>query len=140
MKKQTSIHPAEQESNIKIQFVGAVKAGFPSPASDFLRETIDLNKYVTAHPDATYYAKVDGSSMSSEFENGDLLVIDRSIPYVDGRIVVCYVDAEFTVKRVKIEKDKCLLIPTNASFPVIEVVEGQELQIWGVVSHVVKKV
>lgn len=139
MNKKTSIHPAEQHSEVKIQFVGAVKAGFPSPASDFLRETIDLNKYVTAHPDATYYAKVDGSSMSSEFEDGDLLVIDRSIPYIDGRIVVCYVDGEFTVKRIKIEKDKCLLIPTNGNFPVIEVVEGQELQIWGVVSHVVKK-
>ncbi|MEA4976812.1 Protein UmuD [bioreactor metagenome] len=139
MKKQTSIHPAEQDSKIRIQFVGAVKAGFPSPASDFLRETIDLNKYVTAHPDATYYARVDGSSMSNEFEDGDLLVIDRSIPYADGRVVVCFVDGEFTVKRVKIQKDKCLLIPTNTDFPVLEIKEGQELQIWGVVSHVIKK-
>ncbi len=139
MKKQTSIHPAEQDSEIRIQFVGAVKAGFPSPASDFLRETIDLNKYVTAHPDATYYARVDGSSMSNEFEDGDLLVIDRSIPYADGRVVVCFVDGEFTVKRVKIQKDKCLLIPTNTDFPVLEIKEGQELQIWGVVSHVIKK-
>lgn len=139
MKKQTSIHPAEQDSKIRIQFVGAVKAGFPSPASDFLRETIDLNKYVTAHPDATYYARVDGSSMSNEFEDGDLLVIDRSIPYANGRVVVCFVDGEFTVKRVKIQKDKCLLIPTNTDFPVLEIKEGQELQIWGVVSHVIKK-
>lgn len=139
MKKQTSIHPAEQDSKIRIQFVGAVKAGFPSPASDFLRETIDLNKYVTAHPDATYYARVDGSSMSNEFEDGDLLVIDRSIPYADGRVVICFVDGEFTVKRVKIQKDKCLLIPTNTDFPVLEIKEGQELQIWGVVSHVIKK-
>jgi len=139
MKKQTSIHPAEQDSKIRIQFVGAVKAGFASPASDFLRETIDLNKYVTAHPDATYYARVDGSSMSNEFEDGDLLVIDRSIPYADGRVVVCFVDGEFTVKRVKIQKDKCLLIPTNTDFPVLEIKEGQELQIWGVVSHVIKK-
>jgi DNA polymerase V len=139
MKKQTSIHPAEKDSKIRIQFVGAVKAGFPSPASDFLRETIDLNKYVTAHPDATYYARVDGSSMSNEFEDGDLLVIDRSIPYADGRVVVCFVDGEFTVKRVKIQKDKCLLIPTNTDFPVLEIKEGQELQIWGVVSHVIKK-
>jgi DNA polymerase V len=139
MKKQTSIHPAEQDSKIRIQFVGAVKAGFPSPASDFLRETIDLNKYVTTHPDATYYARVDGSSMSNEFEDGDLLVIDRSIPYADGRVVVCFVDGEFTVKRVKIQKDKCLLIPTNTDFPVLEIKEGQELQIWGVVSHVIKK-
>ena len=139
MKKQTSIHPAEKDSKIRIQFVCAVKAVFPSPASDFLRETIDLNKYVTAHPDATYYARVDGSSMSNEFEDGDLLVIDRSIPYADGRVVVCFVDGEFTVKRVKIQKDKCLLIPTNTDFPVLEIKEGQELQIWGVVSHVIKK-
>lgn len=139
MSKKTSIHPVEQHSNIKIEFVGPVKAGFPSPASDFLQETIDLNKYVTNHPDATYYARVDGSSMSAEFEDGDLLVIDRSIPYADGRIVVCHVDGEFTVKRLKLQKNKCLLIPTNADFPIIEVVEGQELQIWGIVSHVVKK-
>jgi len=130
----------ENNSDIQIEFVGSIKAGFPSPANDFLKDKIDLNKYVSVHPDATYYAKVNGLSMEGEFSDGDLLVIDKSLNPTDGKIAVCYIDGDFTVKRIKIEGDKCLLVPTNSDFPTIEVTESNQFQIWGVVSYVIKKV
>ncbi len=137
---QLTLHPAEQNSDVRIELIGSIKAGFPSPAGDFLGERIDLNKYVTSHPDATFYARAHGTSMSGEIEDDDLLIIDRCIPYSDGRIVVCVVDNEFTAKRLKILEDRCLLIPTNPNFPIIEVKEGQDLNIWGVVTHILRKV
>ena len=139
-KKIIKIYSIEKNSNIQIEFVGTIKAGFPSPANDFLKEKIDLNRYVSLHADATYYAKVDGISMEGEFSDGDLLVIDKSIEPIDGKIAVCYIDGEFTVKRIKIEDKRCLLIPTNSDFPIIEVTDGSQFQIWGVVSYVIKKV
>ena len=139
-KDNLEFYSIEKNSDIQIEFVGSIKAGFPSPANDFLKDKIDLNKYVSLHPDATYYAKVNGLSMEGEFSDGDLLVIDKSLDPIDGKIAVCYIDGDFTVKRIKIEGNKCLLIPTNSDFPTIEVTESNQFQIWGVVSYVVKKV
>jgi DNA polymerase V len=139
-KDNLEFYSIEKNSDIQIEFVGSIKAGFPSPANDFLNDKIDLNKYVSLHPDATYYAKVNGLSMEGEFSDGDLLVIDKSLDPTDGKIAVCYIDGDFTVKRIKIEGNKCLLIPTNSDFPTIEVTESNQFQIWGVVSYVVKKV
>ena len=139
-KDNLEFYSIEKNSEIQIEFVGSIKAGFPSPANDFLKDKIDLNKYVSVHPDATYYAKVNGLSMEGEFSDGDLLVIDKSLDPTDGKIAVCYIDGDFTVKRIKIDGNKCLLIPTNSDFPTIEVTESNQFQIWGVVSYVVKKV
>ena len=139
-KDNLEFYSIEKNSDIQIEFVGSIKAGFPSPANDFLKDKIDLNKYVSLHPDATYYAKVNGLSMEGEFSDGDLIVIDKSLDPIDGKIAVCYIDGDFTVKRIKIEGNKCLLIPTNSDFPTIEVTESNQFQIWGVVSYVVKKV
>jgi len=139
-KRNIELHTIERNSSTLIDFVGSIKAGFPSPANDFLNDKIDLNQYVSLHPDATYFAKVNGLSMEGEFSDGDLLVIDKSIEPSDGRIAVCYIDGDFTVKRIKIEESRCLLIPTNSDYPIIEVGEFKELQIWGVVSYVIKKV
>ncbi len=139
-KENLEFYSIEKNSDIQIEFVGSIKAGFPSPANDFLKDKIDLNKYVSIHPDATYYAKVNGLSMEGEFSDGDLLVIDKSLEPTDGKIAVCYIDGDFTVKRIKIDGNKCLLIPANSNFPTIEVTESNQFQIWGVVSYVVKKV
>lgn len=121
-------------------FVGDIKAGFPSPAQDFVESKIDLNKYIVKHPSATFFARVNGTSMESDFSEGDLLVIDRSLKPENGRIAVCFVDGEFTVKRILIEKDKCLLVPSNSDYPVLEVNKDSDFLIWGVVSYVIKKV
>jgi DNA polymerase V len=134
-----SIHSTNQETKCELLYVGKIKAGFPSPAADFVESAIDINKYIIKHPSATFYARVDGNSMDQDFNNGDILVIDKSLPPTNGKIAVCFVDGEFTVKRIKIEKDKCLLIPSNSDFPVLEVNENNNFMIWGIVTFVIKK-
>jgi len=108
-----------------------VNAGFPSPAEDFSREKIDLNKLLIKHPEATFYAKVKGSSMRGDFSEGDLLVIDRSVEYSDNRIALCFIDGEFTLKRIRYIDGKCFLTPSNDDFPLLEVNPESNSLIWG---------
>jgi DNA polymerase V len=118
-----------------------ISAGFPSPADDFKEIRISLDKELVKNKDATFYAKVDGDSMiGAGLEDGDLLVIDRSLNPENGKIAVCLVDGDFTVKRIKKEKEKLYLIPENKKYKPIELKEENELIIWGIVSFVIKKV
>lgn len=117
-----------------------IQAGFPSPAQDFINEAIDLNMEVVKHPAATFYGRVNGDSMIDEgIEDGDLIVIDRSIEPIDGDLAVCCVDGDFTLKRIKIEPDRVWLIPANETFDPIMISEGTRFAIWGVVTHVIKR-
>ena len=134
------IYSASGESESEIPLVGNVRAGFPSPAQDFIAQSIDLNKHIIKHPSATYFAVVNGISMDTDLSEGDLLVIDRSLDPQDGKIAVCYIDGEFTVKKIKIEKERFLLTPSNPAFPVIEVNKNNNFVIWGIVTYVIKKV
>ena len=126
-------------SSLEQPFVGGVIAGFPSPADDFVYESIDLNKMIVKHPDATFYARVKGQSMVADFMEDDLLVIDRSLDWSDNKIALCFIDNEFTLKRIKIEAGKCFLIPSNSEFPIIEVNDESEVVIWGIVTYSIKK-
>ena len=83
------IYSASGESESEIPLVGNVRAGFPSPAQDFIAQSIDLNKHIIKHPSATYFAVVNGISMDTDLSEGDLLVIDRSLDPQDGKIAVC---------------------------------------------------
>jgi DNA polymerase V len=135
-----TFYGVEGESTFPKKFIGDVKAGFPSPAGDFMNEIIDLNKYVTLHPAATFYARANGVSMEEDIHDGDLLVIDKSITPADGKIAICYIDGEFTVKRIRIDTEGLWLMPTNEQFKPILVTETNDLRIWGVVTYVRKKV
>ena len=118
-----------------------ISAGFPSPADDFKETRISLDRELVKNREATFYARVDGDSMiGAGLEDGDLLVIDRSLNPENGKIAVCLVDGEFTVKRIKKEKNKLYLIPENKKYKPIELKEENELIIWGVVEYVIKKV
>ena len=138
--QQLTFYAVESESPLQYKFIGDVKAGFPSPAGDFMNESIDLNKYVTLHPAATFYARANGMSMEGDINDGDLLVIDKSITASDGKIAICYIDGEFTVKRIKTDTEGIWLMPTNERFKSILVTESNDLRIWGVVTFVLKKV
>lgn len=119
----------------------AVHAGFPSPADDFLEGSLDLNSLVIRHPEATFFARVEGDSMKDEgIVEGDILVVDKSIEPYDGCLAVAVVDGEFTLKRVRMEPDKILLVPANPKYKVIEIFPDNEFSVWGVVRYVVKKV
>lgn len=126
-------------SAMDIPFVGGIIAGFPSPADDFVYESIDLNKLIVKHPDATFYARVREQSMMGDFMEDDLLVIDRSMEWTNNKIALCYVNNEFTLKRLKIEDGKCSLIPSNSEFPIIEVDNQKDVIVWGIITHSIKK-
>ena len=118
-----------------------ISAGFPSPADDFKETRISLDKELVKNKEATFYARVSGDSMvGAGLDDGDLLVIDRSLNPINGKIAVCLVDGEFTVKRIKKEKKKLYLMPENKKYKPIELKEENELIIWGVVEYVIKKV
>ena len=118
-----------------------ISAGFPSPADDFKEVRLSLDKELVKNKDATFYAKVSGDSMiGAGLDNGDLLIIDRSLNPENGKIAVCLIDGEFTVKRIKKDKDRLYLMPENKKYKRIEIKEENELIIWGVVEYVIKKV
>lgn len=118
-----------------------VHAGFPSPADDFLEGSLDLNSLVIKHPEATFFARVEGDSMKNDgIEEGDLLVVDKSVQPFDGCLAVAYIDGEFTLKRVRMEPDRILLVPANPKYKSIKITPDNEFAVWGVVSYVLKKV
>ena len=118
---------------------GTVRAGVPSPADDFLDMPLDLNRELVPNPASTFFVRVEGDSMTGDgIGDGDLLIVDRAVEPYDGCIAVCYVDGEFTVKRVKLEAAGAWLLLSNPAYPPIRVDADSEFSIWGVVRHVVK--
>jgi DNA polymerase V len=116
-----------------------ISAGFPSPADDFIELRIDLNKELIKHKDSTFFAKVKGNSMKNAgIFDGDLLIIDKSLEPQDGKIAICQIDGDFTVKRIKKENDVVWLIAENEDYKPIKVTEENELMIWGIVIHSIK--
>ncbi|MBR7011958.1 MAG: translesion error-prone DNA polymerase V autoproteolytic subunit [Muribaculaceae bacterium] len=122
-------------------FENRVQAGFPSPAQNEYADSIDLNRALITNPAATFCAHVIGNSMvDAGINEGDLLIIDRSIVPHDGNIAVCFIDGDFTVKRLSVREDGVFLTPANAKFPELKVGEESNFKVWGVVSHIIKKV
>ncbi len=118
-----------------------ISAGFPSPADDFKEVRISLDEELVANKDSTFYARVCGNSMENAgISDEDLLIIDRSLEYKNNKIAVCFIDGEFTVKRIIKKGKKILLKPENKKYEEIEVKEESELIIWGIVTHVIKSV
>tara|TARA_R110000851_G_scaffold220703_1_gene373576 strand:- start:6953 stop:7399 length:447 start_codon:yes stop_codon:yes gene_type:complete len=115
----------------------AVRAGFPSPADDHLDTELDLHRYVVKRPASTYFARAEGYSMIGDsIHPGDLLVVDRSLEALPGRIVVICVDGEMTVKRLEREGQRTYLKASNPNFKPIPL-DGCESQVWGVVTDVI---
>lgn len=141
MKKLTFFHP-EQESDIRIPYFDhGVSAGFPSPALDFMETSIDLNKALSENPLATFYIKVDGNSMTGAgIDDKDVLVVDRSLEAKNGSIAICFIDDEFTVKRISMKKDGLWLMPENPKYSPIKITEENRFMVWGIVTYVIKKV
>ena len=130
----------DYSTELELPFVDTgISAGFPSPADDFIELTIDLNKFLVKHKDTTFFARVKGHSMKNAgIYDGDLLVIDKSLEPQNDKIAICQIDGEFTVKRIKIEKDIVWLIAENEDYKPIKVTPENELMIWGIVIHSIK--
>ncbi len=135
------IFSVSQTKKLYVPFYNSnIKAGFPSPADDFIDHHLDLNEHLIPHPEATFIVRVSGSSMiGAGIHSGDLLVVDRSLEAVDSCIIVAILDGEFTVKRIKIIGEKILLVPENKNYKVITVNKESNFQVWGVVTYVIHK-
>ena len=132
---------AESASALGLQYIGTqITAGFPSPAEDYLEPTLDLNKALVKHPSATFYGRVKGLSMQDAgVDDGDLLVIDKSLKYRDNALAVCFINGEFTLKRIMSQANSLFLMPANPDFEPIPVKEEDEFLIWGIVTYIIKK-
>ena len=135
------IYSAQVEIFLELPFVGGgISAGFPSPADDYLDAGMDLNEELIKNPSTTFYGRVKGLSMKDDgiFPN-DILVVDKSLEPKNGDLAVCYIDGEFTLKRITKKKDCIYLMPANPEYKPVKVTAENNFIVWGVVTYVIKK-
>ena len=127
--------------NIKLPFLtSTVCAGFPSPADDYIEDNLDLNKFLIKQKDSTFFMKVEGDSMKDlGIFSGNILIIDRSIKNFDHKVVVVVLNGEFTVRTFMKKEGRVFLVPGNPKYKVVEIVEGMDFEVWGVVTTVLNK-
>ena len=136
-------YPLTEDESLNLLMMGPVKAGFPSPAED-VREKLDLVKLLVQHSASTFFFRIDGTSMvDADMDEGDIIIVDRSVDPYNNCKAVCFIDGEFTVKRVEFHEDGALLMPCNehnSTYKPISVGPDNQFLIWGVVTWVIKKV
>ena len=129
-------------TTVEGQMLGDVKAGFPSPAED-IREKLDLMKLLVRHKASTFFFRVSGVSMvDAAMDEGDIIIVDRAVETYNDCKAVCFIDGEYTVKRIEIQDNKVRLMPANeqnTKYKPIEVTEENSFMVWGVVTYVIKK-
>jgi len=131
--------PALEPPAVALPLYGTrIRAGFPSPADDYVEGRLDLNQYLIPHPAATFFVRVAGDSMvGAGIHPGDLLLVDRALEPVDGRIVIAVVDGELTVKRLRLRAGAVQLLAENDGYAPLLITEAMEFVIWGVVTNVI---
>ena len=135
-------HKIDSEDSFESHLLGDVKAGFPSPAED-IREKLDHIKLLVKHKASTFFFRVSGVSMvDAALDEGDIIIVDRAVDPYNNCKAVCYIDGEYTVKRVEMGDNMVRLMPANelnTAYKPIEVTPDNEFMIWGVVTYVIKK-
>ena len=135
-------HKIDSEGSFESDLLGDVKAGFPSPAED-IREKLDLIKLLVKHKASTFFFRVSGVSMvDAALDEGDIIIVDRAVDPYNNCKAVCYIDGEYTVKRVEMGDNMVRLMPANelnTAYRPIVVTPDNEFLIWGVVTYVIKK-
>lgn len=133
---------AEVNNELKLSMLSeGICAGFPSPAMDFIDVSIDLNHLLIKNPSATFFGRAQGYSMvDAGISDGDLLVIDKSLSIVNNKVAICFIDGDFTVKYVRKDSNCFWLLPANQEYKPIKVTSDNDFLIWGIVTHVIKKV
>ena len=130
------------EKELKLQIAPELQAGFPSPAEEYLHDSLDFNRDLIKHPESTFYGRVIGDSMiDAGINDGDIAVIDKSREPHNGSIVVAYVNNEFTIKYLDTthkEEGDIELRPANAKYKPIRIDEGDDFEVWGVVVYTIK--
>ncbi len=120
------------------QFLATAKAGFPSPANDYLEPDLDYNAYLKKHPSSTFSFRVEGESMKDAFiPHGSIIVVDRSIKPFNNSIIVASLDGEMIIKHIVKTSEGMFLMPANSKYKAVKVEEGMDFKIWGTVTHVI---
>ena len=132
----------ESRTQLKRPLLGSsLPAGFPSPATDYIEATLDLNEHLVRHPAATYFVRVEGDSMlGAGIHHDDILIVDRALEPANGRVVVAAVDGYLTVKRLRTNGPRWRLVPENPRYEEIVIEEGTDFAVWGVVTYVIHPV
>lgn len=135
-------HSLEFTTSAEGDMLGDVKAGFPSPAED-IREKLDLMKLLVRHKASTFFFRVSGVSMvDAAMDEGDIIIVDRAVEPYNNCKAVCFIDGEYTVKRIEILDGRVRLMPANdlnTKYKPIEVTDENSFMVWGVVTYVIKK-
>lgn len=135
-------HAIGGDEPMEFTLCGEVKAGFPSPAED-ISEKLDLVKLLVRHKASTFFFRVSGVSMvDADMDEGDIIIVDRSIEPYNNCKAVCFIDGEYTVKRVEIADSEIRLMPANeriSKYKPIVVTQDNTLIIWGVVTYIIKR-
>ena len=135
-------HSLDFTTSAEGQMLGDVKAGFPSPAED-IREKLDLIKLLVRHKASTFFFRISGVSMvDAAMDEGDIIIVDRAVEPYNNCKAVCFIDGEYTVKRIEILDGRVRLMPANeqnTKYKPIEVTEENSFMVWGVVTYVIKK-
>ena len=140
-KSLTFFAPKKSNSLGAIFLDTGISAGFPSPAEDFKEERLSLDRELIKNKETTFFARVSGQSMiGAGLDDNDLLIIDRSLEPANNKIAVCFLDGEFTVKRLKVDKQDVWLQPENPNYPIIKITDDNDFIIWGIVTNVIKRV
>ena len=137
------IYSADTDTVLELPYADeGIRAGFPSPAQDYLTESIDLNKELIHNKETTFYAKVEGNSMEGAgIYDGDFVIIDKSLEASDGDYIAAFVDGEFTLKQFKLDaKRHCAwLVPYNPEYKPIQITAENDFMVWGVVTNVIRR-
>lgn len=137
------IYSADISTVLELPFAdGGIKAGFPSPAQDYLTDAIDLNRDIIKHKESTFYARVSGDSMKDAgIVDGDIVVVDKALDAKDGDFVVAFIDGDFTIKQFKMDQSGEFgwLVPYNSDYSPIRITADNDFQVWGVITFTIKK-
>ena len=132
--------PVDQYAAGAPLYSSPVEAGFPSPAEDFIERSLNLHTYLVHNEAATFFVRAHGDSMiNAGIHNNDLLVVDRSVPAENNRIVIAALDGELTVKRLVRRQNKVFLAAANPDYPDFDITHSEYIHIWGVVRYAIHK-
>lgn len=131
----------EKDDKEEKKYQQKLAAGFASPAEEYRGLNLDLNMLLVKNPSSTFFARVTGSSMQSlELYDGDILVIDRSLSVRDNKLALCYLDEEFIVRRLSVEKDCTYLFTDDVNSKPVKIDANSDFLLWGIVTYVIKSV
>ncbi len=121
-------------------YASAPQAGFPAPGDDMVEQSLNIHDYLVKHEASTFFVRVEGDSMEGAgIFSGDVLVVDRSISWRHGHIVVAAVGGGLVVKRLRIEGDTHYLVSENPAYAPIQIGEEEDCFVWGVVTGSVRQ-